>query len=110
MADYLLHQYLAALAGTLALELGVAIVLGLWSPRQLRAVVLVNLATHPTLHAVLWTTGWSQPGAIVALEVVVFAAEGLMLRRLLRLTAGRAMLLSAAMNGASALVGLTLTF
>ncbi|RPJ56819.1 MAG: hypothetical protein EHM24_30065 [Acidobacteria bacterium] len=108
MSDYLLQQYLPAFASTLAIELGVAVLLGFWNPRQLGAVALVNIITHPTLHVVLWTSGlWHTP-VLLALEVVVFVAEGALLMRLSRLPAAKALGMSAAMNAASALLGLVL--
>ena len=109
MGEYLLQQYLPAFASTVAIELGVAVLLGFWNPRQLGAVALVNLITHPTLHVVLWTFGWWQPPVLLALEVVVFFAEGALLMRLLRLPATKALLVSAAMNATSALLGLVLS-
>lgn len=113
MNDYLLNYYLPGFAKTVAIELGVAVLFGLWSLRQLRAVVLVNLATHPALHGVLWALFWSQgvrePLPVqLALEVTVFLAEGAMLRWWLRLPAGRMFVLSAMMNAASYLIGLAL--
>jgi hypothetical protein len=108
MSDYLLNHYLPALASTLAIELGVAVLIGFWSARQLGAVALANLITHPALHVVLWTSGWSQPASLVALEAAVFLAEGLLLMRLLKLPAANALLASAAMNATSAVLGLAL--
>lgn len=106
MRDYLILQYLPALASTLAIELGVAALLGWRTPRQFGAVGIVNLVTHPLLHVVLWVTGWSQPAALLGLEVAVFLAEGALLMRLLRLPAGRALMASAVMNTTSAILGL----
>lgn len=110
MSEYLLQLYLPALASTLAIEVGVAVLLGVRSPRQLGAVLLVNLVSHPTLHVVLWVSGWREPAPLIGLEAAVFVVESLLLVRLLRLTAPRAMLLSAAMNLTSAILGLALPF
>jgi len=109
MSDYLLRHYLPAFAITLSIELGVALFLGLWSTRQLAAVALANVTTHPALHVVLWVSGWSQPAALLALEGAVFLAEGVLLVLLLKLPARRALLISAALNATSALLGLWLT-
>ena len=110
MNDYLLDPYLPALASTLAIELGVAVLLGFWLRRELLAVVFVNLVTHPSLHLILWfifrthllPLDWP---LLTALEVVVFLAEWAMLARWLRLPARRAAAVSLAMNAASAVLG-----
>ena len=54
MNDWLLEQYLPAFACTLAIELGVAVLFGFWTRRELLAVIFVNLVTHPSLHLILW--------------------------------------------------------
>ena len=113
MSDWLLNDYLPAFANTVVMELGVAVLVGFWSGRQLGTVVLVNLITHPALHAVLWAVYFWNAAALTlplmnVLEVVVFLAEGTMLWRWLKLSTGRAFTISAAMNGASYLLGLAL--
>jgi hypothetical protein len=110
MNEYLLESYLPAFANTVIAELGVAILLGCWRPRQLGAVALVNLATHPSLHLLLWALYWWREATapclvLLALEIVVTVAEGAMLRRWLHLPTGRALALAAAMNGTSCLIG-----
>ena len=114
MNDWLLETYLPALACTLAIELGVAVMLGFWTRRELLAVILVNLVTHPALHLILWLLfrtrllplDWP---VLTALEVAVFLAEWAMLARWLRLSARRAATVSFCMNAASALLGCLLT-
>ena len=89
MNDFLWHPYLPALASTLAIELGVAVLLGFWSRRELLAVIFVNLATHPSLHLILWLIfrmnllplDWP---LLTILEVAVFLAEWAMLARWLQ--------------------------
>lgn len=108
MSEYLLEVYLPAFASTLAIELGVAILLGFWSLRQLGAVMLVNFISHPTLHVVLWTFNWWQPTELLVAEVVVFLFEAALLLWLLKLPTTKALLVSAAMNTTSALLGLVL--
>jgi hypothetical protein len=108
MSEYLLHAYLPAFASTLAIELGVVVLLGFWSPRQLGAVALVNLISHPTLHVVLWTIGCWQAPVLLAAEIAVWLAESALLWWLVRLSVARALLISATMNAASALLGLVL--
>ena len=113
MCDYLFHDYLPALLETLAIELGVAVLLGFWGLRQLGVAALVSLVTHPLLHVVLWMVFWWNEAALTlplmsALEVVVFLAEGMMMRKWLELPTGRAFLMSASMNGASYLIGLAM--
>jgi len=115
MNDWLLAQYLPALASTLAIELGVAVLLGFRTRRELLAVIFVNLVTHPSLHLILWLIfrthllplDWP---VLTTLEVAVFLAEWAMLARWLRLSARRAALVSFAMNAASALLGCLLPF
>lgn len=105
-----MDDYLPAFALTLVLELGVAVLFGFWRGRELGAVVLVNLSTHPALHALLWIVYFWNPAALalplmIVLEVLVFLTEGILLWRWLKLSAGRAFMISAAMNGASYLIG-----
>ena len=115
MNDFLWHQYLPALASTLAIELGVAVFLGFWTRHELLAVVCVNLLTHPSLHLVLWLIyrtnllplDWP---LLTALEVAVFFAEWWLLARWLRLSARRAAAVSFAMNAASVFLGCLLPF
>ena len=114
LKDYLLDQYLPAFASTIAIELGVAVMLGFRRTRELLAVLLVNIVTHPALHAFLWVVFWTELlpltwPLLLLLEVVVFLAEWWMLARLLRLSATRAGLVALAMNTSSALLGLMLT-
>lgn len=113
MNDYLLHDYLPAFASTVAVELGVAVLLGFWSRRELLAVLGVNFVTHPTLHVILWAIFWTKLApltwpVLTALEVMVCVAEWWMLVWWPRLPARRAGLVSLAMNAASALLGLVL--
>lgn len=108
-----MNDYLPAFANTVVMELGVVLLFGFWSTRQLGAVLLVNLITHPALHAVLWAVYfWNEEALtlplMVVLEVLVFLAEGTLLWRWLKLPTGRAFRVSAAMNGASYLLGLAL--
>ena len=115
MNDYLLHEYLPAFASTLAIELGVAVLLGFWNRRELLAVIFVNLVTHPSLHLILWIIfctnlvplDWP---VLTAFEVAVFLAEWAMLARWLRLSVRRAAAVSFAMNATSALLGCLLQF
>ena len=110
MNDYFWHEYLPAFASTLAIELGVAVFLGFWSRRELLAVILVNLVTHPLLNLSLWIISWKNLlpldwPILIVFEVAVFLAEWVMLARWLRLSARRAAAVSFAMNATSALVG-----
>ena len=110
MSQYLLYEYLPGFALTIAAELGVAVVFGLWTFRPLSRVVLVNLITHPALHLFLWLAFWGRQGlppwgVLVALELAVVLAEGVLLWRWLPWPAGKALGLSAVMNATSCLVG-----
>ncbi len=114
MGEYLLNDYLPGFANTVVAELGIALFFGLWSLRQLGFVALVNLVTHPALHLFLWSAFWwhalSVPWLVVlALELAVVLAEAAMLSRWLSLEFRKSILLSAAMNAASYLVGLAIT-
>jgi hypothetical protein len=76
----------------------------------LSAVVLVNLVTHPALHALLWVAFWGRGASVplpvvLALEGAVLVSEAALLRWWLRLPTARAFTLSAAMNFASYLAG-----
>jgi hypothetical protein len=113
MSQYLLTDYLPALANTVVAELGVSLFFGFWSLRQLGAVVLVNLVTHPALHVVLWAGYWWHDTlppllVILGLELAVVLAEGVLLRIWLRLRTTKALAISATMNAASYLLGLML--
>jgi len=115
MNDWLLEQYLPAFACTLAIELGVAVLFGFWTRRELLAVIFVNLVTHPSLHLILWIIFWTNLlpldwPLLTVLEVAVFLAEWVMLARWLRLSARRAAAVSFAMNATSALLGCLLPF
>ena len=115
MIQYLLHDYLPAFATAVVAEIGVAVLFGLWSLWQLGAIVLINAATHPALHVVLWAGFWwhDRPAPllmILALEMVVVGVEGMLLRRWLRMPAKRAFSLSLGMNAVSYLIGLAVTF
>ena len=110
MNEYLIHDYLPAFASTVAIELGVAVLLGFWSRRELLVVLGANLVTHPTLHVILWAIFWTKLvpltwPVLLALEVMVFLAEWALLVRWLRLPIRRAALVSLAMNASSALLG-----
>lgn len=114
LIDYLQRDYLPAFASTIAIELGTAVLLGFWRARELLTVLLVNIATHPALHAFLWMSFYSEALPLtwpwlVTLEAGVFLAEWWMLARLLRLSATRAGWVALAMNLASLLLGLMLS-
>ena len=113
MTCYLLHSYLPAFCSTVSIELGVAILLGYWSPRALLAVLLVNVVSHTSLHVVLLVVYYFQLmrlalPLIIALEVAVFLIEWWLLAYSLRLRPARAACLSFSMNAASYLLGLLL--
>jgi hypothetical protein len=114
MREYLLNDYLPVFATAVVAEIGVAVLFGCWSLRQFGAVAVVNLATHPLLHVVLWVGYWwhdASPSAwvVLALELAVVLAEGTLLTLLLPLTGRKAFALSVTMNATSYLIGLMLT-
>ena len=113
MTCYLLHSYLPAFCSTVSIELGVAILLGYWSPRALLAVLLVNVVTHPALHVFILVVYYIQLmplelPLVLTLEVAVFLIEWWLLAYSLRLRPARAACLSFSMNAASYLLGLLL--
>ena len=113
MACYLLHSYLPAFCSTIAIELGVALLLGYWDRRSLLAVFLVNVVTHPTIHFFLLGIFYFRLMPIhlpllLAIELAVFLTEGFLLAYALRLRLARAGFLSFAMNASSYLIGLLL--
>ncbi len=113
MSQYLLYNYLPAFANTVLAELGVAVLVGFWSLRQLGAIVLVNLVSHPALHVVLWAAFWCHQAVapmrvLFELELAVVVVEGILLRIWLRVPPGKAFGLSAAMNTISYLIGLAI--
>ncbi len=75
----LLSQYLAALALTVLVETGVALVFlhrARWTASRglvIWAVVLVNLITHPALTYVVWLNAWMKwmpyPIAVTIVEI-----------------------------------------
>lgn len=105
----------AALLGALGLTLAVELPLGallFCRPRELclRAVVtvlLMNIATNPTLNLALLLAGTVHRTVFVVLgEAAVVAVEMLVLRRALGVAHGRAFLSSLLLNTASFTVGL----
>jgi len=113
MTCYLLHSYLPAFWSTVAIELGVAVLLGFWNPRSLLAVFLVNVVTHPTVHFFLLGIFYFRLMAIhlpllITLEFAVFLTEWFLLAYALRLRMTQAGFLSFAMNATSCLLGLAL--
>ena len=110
MICYLVHDYLPALGETLAVELGVAFLLGFREMRQLLAVALVNFVTHPSIHFIMLLVvffKWMPINLpfILILELMVFLVEWALLAYALRLKPARACLLSLSMNLASYLFG-----
>ncbi len=113
MNQYLLHEYLPAFANTGLVELGIAVFFGFWTLRQIGVVALVNLLTHPALHLILWATFWGRGSVapvtvLLFLEVMVVVIEGALLKSWLRLPTAKALIISAAMNTISGLLGLLL--
>ena len=111
MTCYLLHSYLPAFCSTVCIELGVAMLLGYWSPRALLAVFLVNVVTHPALHVFLLVVFYFQLmplelPLVLSLELAVFLTEWILLAYALRLRKRQAAVLSFSVNAASYLLGL----
>lgn len=107
----------AALLGALGLTLAVELPLGALMfrrPRELClhavvAVLLMNIATNPTLNLALLLVGTVHRTAFVVFgEAAVVAVEMLVLRRALGVAHGRAFLSSLLLNAVSFTVGLAI--
>ena len=113
MLCYLIHDYLPAFGETLAIELGVAYLLGFREKHQLLAVTLVNFVTHPSIHFIMLLAvffKWMPINLpfILTLELMVFLVEWVLLAYALRMKPAKACMLSLSMNLASYLFGLVL--
>lgn len=109
-----LRDYLIAFFLTEIIEPTVAFLLGYRKPREIGAVLLVNLVTHPLLHyyALLHESFAQLPmssAILFLLETgVVFAEWGLLVFALPKNSKRSLFFLSAAMNVSSCLLGLVL--
>lgn len=88
-----------------------AVCLGYRAWPQLRAVILVNLITHPALHYFILICRWEgfvdvSFFTIVVLELVVIVAEWLLLVYVLRGKRSTLFALSLSMNATSFIAGL----
>jgi len=108
-------QLLAALALTEAVELTMAALLGLRTRRALATVALINLVTNPVLSFLAWLLArfvdWAGGTAtaipvLLAAETVVVLVEWRLLLWVLGGASRRMLLVSLALNAASAGVGL----
>jgi hypothetical protein len=108
-------ELLSALALTLAIELPLAAALGLRTRRSLLTVALINLITNPLLNFIglvlarFWDWGAAPASAmpvIITAEVVVVLAEWRLLLWVLGGSSRRMLVVSLALNGASAAAGL----
>jgi len=110
-------QLLAALALTEAVELSLAALLGLRTRRALATVALINLLTNPVLNYLGWLLArfgdWPGRAAtaipvLLAAEAVVVIVEWRLLLWVLGGSPRRMLLVSLALNAASAGAGLVL--
>jgi hypothetical protein len=103
-------NYLASLVITITSEICVAILFGYRTESALRAVILVNLITHPILGYMLWINAYEDlidMGVLVAiLEVLVVFVEWGLLYFVLRERPRRLLCLSLAANASSFGIGL----
>jgi hypothetical protein len=103
----------SALLLTILIEALVAWLLGLRTGRGQLILLLVNVITNPLLNLIMaglaffavYTIQSPYDPLLIALEVLVVAAEALMLRAALGLSTGKAIMLSTAVNTASWLAG-----
>lgn len=107
-----MSDYLVALILTIIIEVGIAALLGYQSYVALRAVVLVNLISHPLLCYLLALNGYfgfiDYRTSVVVLETLVVFGEWGGLLYVLRETPKKLFMLSFSMNLASFLIGLLL--
>ena len=105
-----INDYFLALALTLVIEVGVAVLFGYGNYVALKTVVLVNLMSHPLLtYLLLFNAGMGFldfETAVIILEILVVVLEWQLLLLVLRNNAKRLFALSATMNLASFLTGL----
>jgi len=109
-------QLLAALALTEAVELPLAALLGLRTRRALATVAFINLLTNPVLNYLGWVLArfvdWAAPATailvLLAAEAVVVIVEWRLLLWVLGGASRRMLLVSLALNAASAGAGLVL--
>jgi hypothetical protein len=101
---------ITALTVTLAIEIPVAVLLGYRKNREIAAVILVNVITNPPLNYLIYLNyyfDWMPytTFAVICLEVAVVLVEWRLLLFALRKSSSRMLLLSAAMNATSYVVG-----
>ncbi len=105
----LVHSYLFAFALTVGIELVVALPVlapgGRW-PRRIAAVVVAQLATHPSVWF-FWTLfGWPRPVYLLLAESFALVVETLIYRLVFQqISWPRALAASALANGTSVLIG-----
>lgn len=109
-----LSAILLSLLLTLAVELGLGLLLGVRDKTGVLVIALVNCVTNPVVNLVFDLSAWvftlrhPLPWVVLgALEIAAFAAEGLFYRA--ARVSKRPFLLSLALNGASFTVGMVIT-
>ena len=107
-----LGRYLLALLLTIAVEAGVAWLLGLRTRRGMLAVVAINTLTHPLLNYAILVLGFLGSDltlrTILLLEALVVVVEWRLLAYACGLPNVRSFMLSLAMNAASFFAGVLL--
>ena len=105
-------RYLLALFLTIAIEGGVAYLLGLRKRQSMLAVLAINVITQPALNYLLLLLGYLNVNVtftlILALEILVVLVEWQLLVYVLRAPKGRFLAVSFLANTLSFLVGLLL--
>ncbi len=106
-------NYILALVLTIAVETGVAATLPLKTNVSVRAIVLVNLMSHPLLHYVIWINQYAQFMSLtwpvlIGLELGVVVLEWALLFFVVQRNAAQLFGLSLAMNTVSFAVGLVI--
>ena len=108
-----LIEYLFTLILTVILEISVAFLWGLKKTVELRAILLINLLTHPILHLTIWTISYFYPaivgfGLILLFEIIIILSEWRLLVLILRKKSEHVLILSSLMNITSFVVGILL--
>lgn len=108
-----LWSFASALLLTIAVEAPVAFLLGLRTWHEQAILLLINVITNPLLNLLINALAFSGAyvvkspfdAVLITLEIIVIAAEALLLKTALRRSLARAAVISLAANTASWLAG-----
>ena len=108
-------NFITALFLTIIIETFTAILFGYKKQRELLAVAIVSMVTNPALNLFIATVYYLKfinisIGLILFLELTVVIIEWRMLKKMLRKNSNELLLLSFAMNSASFMAGLLISY